>query len=148
MTALSLAGPEDLDRLMRLVADFHVEQEIALSDEARRAALVPLLEGSPHGVIYLMGPARAPIGYVAVSFGWSIRFGGMDGVIDEIYIRPGVRGRGIGSEVLLALPNALAKAGLKALHLEVARDNPRARKLYGKLGFAARDGHGLMSRRF
>ena len=148
MTALSLAGPDDLDRLMRLVADFHVEQEIALSDEARRAALVPLLEGSPHGVIYLMGPARAPIGYVAVSFGWSIQFGGMDGVVDEIYIRPGVRGRGIGSEVLLALPNALAKAGLKALHLEVARDNPRARKLYGKLGFAARDGHGLMSSRF
>jgi len=148
MTALSLAGPEDLDRLMRLVADFHVEQEIALSDEARRAALVPLLEGSPHGVIYLMGPARAPIGYVAVSFGWSIQFGGMDGVVDEIYIRPGVRGRGIGSEVLLALPKALAKAGLKALHLEVARDNPRARKLYEKLGFAARDGHGLMSRRF
>ena len=34
------------------------------SEAARRAALIPLLEGSPHGAAYLIGPARAPIGYV------------------------------------------------------------------------------------
>lgn len=148
MTALTIARPGDLERLMRMVADYHAEEGIAQSEETRRAALLPLLEGSPHGTIYVIGPARAPIGYVAVSFGWSIEFGGMDGFIDEIYIRPSVRGRGIGSDILLALPNALAKAGMRALHLEVAHDNPRARRLYEKLGFRAREGYGLMSRRF
>ncbi len=148
MTALTIAKPDDLDRMMRMVGDYHAEEGIEQSEETRRAALLPLLEGSPHGTIYLIGPARAPIGYVVVCFGWSIEFGGMDGFIDEIYIRPSVRGRGIGTEILAALPNALAKAGMKAIHLEVAEDNPRARKLYEKLGFRAREGYGLMSRRF
>ena len=146
MTALTLARPDNIDRLLRLVADFHLEEGITQDDETRRVALMPLLEGSPHGAIYLIGPGRAPIGYVILSFGWSVEFAGLDGMIDEIYIRPGVRGRGIGSEVLNSLPKALAGAGLKALHLEVGRDNERARKLYQKLKFTPRENYMLMSR--
>ncbi|WP_120501564.1 N-acetyltransferase [Roseovarius sp. EL26] len=147
MTALTLARPENIDRLLRLVTDFHLEEGIEQSEGTRHDALMPLLEGSPHGAIYLLGPSRAPIGYIIISFGWSVEFAGLDGMIDEIYIRPSVRGRGIGSEVLNALPKALAGAGLKALHLEVNRDNPRARKLYEKLRFAPRENYILMSRK-
>lgn len=148
MTALTLARPEDLERVARLVADFHLEEEIAQDEATRHAAILPLLEGSPHGAIYLIGPGRAPIGYVIVSFGWSVEFGGMDGFVDEIFIRPAVRGRGIGSEVLLNLPKALAGAGLRALHLEVDRDNVAARRLYEKLHFEPRERYMLMTRRF
>lgn len=146
MTALSLAKPEDLPRVTRLIADFHAEEGIAQDEATRDAAVLPLLEGSPHGAIYLIGPARAPIGYVIVSFGWSVEFGGLDGFLDEIYIRPAVRGRGIGTEVLVALPKALAGAGLRALHLEVDRENEKARKLYEKLRFEPRERYMLMSR--
>ncbi|WP_135505440.1 GNAT family N-acetyltransferase [Roseovarius aestuariivivens] len=146
MTKLTLAGPDDLDRVLRLVSDFHAEQNIAQDDAARRAALTPLLDGSPHGCIYLAGPARAPIGYVVISFGWSIEYGGLDAILDEIYIRSGVRGRGIGSEILASLPKALGAAGVKALHLEVDREDDRARTFYGKQRFAARERYLLMSR--
>lgn len=147
MTQLTLAKPDDLERVARMVGDFHAEEGIAQDDATRRGALLPLLEGSPHGAIYLAGPARAPIGYVVICFGWSVEFGGMDGFVDEIYIRPAVRGRGIGSEILMSLPKALAGAGLKALHLEVARDNERARKLYEKLHFVPRENYALMTRK-
>jgi len=146
MTALNLARPDDLDRITRLVGDFHTEQGITQDDATRRAAILPLLEGSPHGAVYLIGPARAPIGYVTVGFGWSIELGGMDGFLDEIYIRPGVRGRGIGSEIMLSLPKALAGAGLKALHLEVDREDASVRKLYEKLHFKPRERYILMTR--
>jgi len=148
MTALNIARTDDLDRVLRLITDHHAESGVEQDQEARRAAIMPLLEGSPHGVIYLIGPARAPIGYVAVSFGWSIKFGGMEGVIGEFYIRPGVRGRGIGTEVMHTLPRGLAKAGLKAMHLEIGPDNTGARRVYEKMGFQAREASGLMTRRF
>ena len=144
-TALSLARPDDLDRLLPLVAAFHDEAGIVQSDSTRRAALLPMLEGSPHGVTYLIGPGRAPIGYIVISFGWSVEFGGLDGYVDEFYIRPSVRGRGIGSEVMVSLPKALAGAGLKALHLEVRRDNDKVRALYRKLRFEPRDAYSLMT---
>lgn len=146
MTSITLAKPEDLDRVLKLVGDFHEEHGTPLEDEVRRTAVLPLLEGSPHGAIYLVGPARAPIGYITVCFGWSVELGGMDGFVDEIYIRPGVRGRGIGSEVLMSLPKALAGAGLKALHLEVDREDDKTVRLYKKLHFSPRSRYMLMTR--
>ncbi len=144
--ALRLARPEDLDRLMGLVTAFHTEAQIAQDADQRREALLPLLEGIPHGCIYLIGPGRAPLGYIILTFGWSVEFGGMDGFVDEIYIRPAVRGRGIATEVLLDLPKALAEAGLTALHLEVDRTNETAQKLYMRTGFKPRERYMLMSK--
>lgn len=144
--ALHLARPGDLDRLAALVAAFHAEAGIDQDPDARRGALLPLLDGIPQGCVYLIGPARAPLGYVIITFGWSVEFGGMDAAVDEIYIRPAVRGRGIAGEVLIALPMALAGAGLKALHLEVGRDNDAAIRLYARAGFRPREGYMLMSK--
>ncbi|MEX0350039.1 MAG: GNAT family N-acetyltransferase [Paracoccaceae bacterium] len=143
---LRLAQPEDLPRLMGLVAAFHAEMGIEQEEEQREAALLPLLEGIPHGCIYLIGPARAPLGYIILTFGWSVEFGGMDAFVDEIYIRPAVRRRGIASETLLELPKALATGGIKAVHLEVDREDAAAQKLYLRSGFRARDRYMLMSR--
>lgn len=148
MTALHLAKPGDFDRLDTLVAAFHAEAGLSSTAETRRAALTPLLDGSPHGAAYLIGPARAPIGYLVVCFGWSVEFGGLDGFLDELYLRPPVRGRGIAAEVLHALPKALAGAGLRALHLEVAKDNERVQRLYARAGFEPRPHYLLMTRTF
>lgn len=147
MTRLSLATPDDLERILPLVAAFHEEEGVVSDDTTRRAGLTPILEGSPHGCVYLAGPTRAPIGYVIISFGWSIEMGGLDGFVDEIYIRPGVRGRGIGTEILTSLPKTLASAGMKAIHLEVNRDNTNARRIYEKMHFQARETYMLMTRK-
>ncbi len=146
MSALRLATMEDLERLTVLVAGFHAEAGIAQDDETRRRALVPLLEGSPHGAIWMIGPRSAPVGYIAVSFGWSIEFGGLDAFLDEFYVRERVRGRGMGSEAMLALTRALAGQGITAMHLEVDAANDRARGLYQRIGFSARDRYHLMTR--
>jgi len=144
--SLHLARPEDLEKLLPLVQGFHGEEGIQSDDAQRRGALLPLLEGIPYGAIYLIGPTRAPIGYIIVTFTWSVEFGGLDGMIDEFFIRPAVRGRGIATEVLFALPRTLAEAGVRALHLEVDRDNDAALRLYNRARFTARDRYLLMSR--
>lgn len=145
--ALHLAKPADLDRLLALVAAFHGEEGLQTTDQARRDGIAPLLDGIPHGAAYLIGPSRAPIGYVIITFGWSVEFGGMDAFIDEIYVRPAIRGRGIASEVLITLPGALAQGGVKAMHLEVDRDNAVAQRLYTRAGFKPRERYFLMTKR-
>ncbi|MDJ0827140.1 MAG: GNAT family N-acetyltransferase [Rhodobacter sp.] len=143
--ALHLAGPDDLERLLPLVAAYHAFENIAQDEADRRAALAPLLDGSPHGAVWLIGPTRAPVGYVVVTFGWSVEMGGLDGFIDEFFIRDTVRGRGLGSEALAALQTNLKVAGVKALHLEVGTGNPRARRLYERHGFQLREQFRLMT---
>ena len=90
--ALHLATEADLDKLLPLVAGYHAFEGIDPGDDHRRDALAPLLQGSPLGAVWLIGPKRAPVGYIAVSFGWSIEMGGMDGFIDEFFIRETVPG--------------------------------------------------------
>lgn len=143
--ALHLAGPDDLGKLAPMVAAYHAFEGIKSDAEHIANALAPLLEGSPHGCAYLIGPRNAPIGYAVLTFGWSLEFGGLDGFVDELFIREGVRGRGIGTEALAALQRAMADAGLKALHLEVGQSNARAKAMYTRRGFRARDGFHLMS---
>jgi ribosomal protein S18 acetylase RimI-like enzyme len=145
--ALTLAGPEHLDPLLVLVAAFHAEEGITSTPERRRSGLIPLLDGIPHGCAYLIGPPRTPIGYVVITFTWSVEFGGLDGTIDEIYIRPGVRGRGIASEALVALPRALSGGGMRMIHLEVDKRNSAALKLYRRAGFVLNENYLFMSKR-
>ncbi|MEC8667252.1 MAG: GNAT family N-acetyltransferase [Pseudomonadota bacterium] len=147
MTALHLAGPEDLPRLLPLVAAFHEEFGLPLDDDHRIQALAPLLDGSPYGAVWLMGPSRAPIGYIILTFGWSVEFGGMDGFVDELYVRPAVRRRGIATEVLEQLPKTLAETGLRALHLEVREDDDQTVKMYRRQLFKPREGYMLMTRK-
>lgn len=136
---LHLATEADLERLLPMVAAYHAFEGIGSDDAHREAAIRPLLEGSPHGAIWLIGPKIAPVGYICVSFGWSLELGGLDGMIDELWVREKVRGRGMGSEALSALQKTLQAAGVRALSLEVAESNEKAVRIYARAGFQARD---------
>ena len=145
--SLHLATMDDLDQLEPMVAAYHDLQGIETTENFLRTSLRALLEGLPHGVAYLIGIRRAPVGYIVISFGYSVELGGIDGRIDEFYIRENVRGRGMGTDVVASLLPALGEHGVKALHLEVSPDNTRAQKIYARAGFRLRDDHCLMSKR-
>lgn len=137
--ALHLASPDDMARLLPMIEAFHESAVLTVDVAARTAAAKPLLEGSPHGAIWLIGPRAAPVGYIAITFGWSLSSGGLDGRVDEFFIRETVRGRGVGTEVLSALLTELEASGLTALHLDVPNGNERTGRLYKRLGFQTRD---------
>ena len=146
MTQIHLCTAGNAPALHALLDRFAEEYGLDTQPEARHAALAPLLDGSPYGMAYLLGPARAPVGYVVVTLGWSLELGGQEAFIDEIFIRPSVRGRGLAGEALLAIGRALGQAGVRAIHLEVLRDDPGHHRLYEKAGFRLRDRYCLMTR--
>lgn len=80
------------------------------------------------------------------AFTWSIEFGGMEAILDELWIRPAVRGRGMAGEALPALMQSRRDAGVMAMSLEAEAGSAAAR-LYARLGFAARENAAVMSRR-
>lgn len=133
-TAINLAGPADDDRLLSLMGRYHEEIGLTYDDAYRAAVTAPLLEGSPLGAVWLIGPARAPLGYVIVSFRWSVSLGGMIGWVEEVFIRPSVRSRGIGTEVLHTITVSLGQAGVRALQVRVD-DNTRLAGFCARVGF-------------
>lgn len=144
---LTTAGPEHLSRLLPMVEALHEETEVRSTDSKRRAALEPLLRGTPLGAVWLIGPKMSPVGYIAVGLGWSIEMGGPDAFVDEFYIREAVRGRGMGSQALDALGIELARRGVVAVHVEAEAESARSAGFYARRGYARRDRWFLMTRR-
>lgn len=144
---LRLAEPADLDLLQPLVRSYHAFENIPSSAAERTAALRRLLADPALGGIWLIYADGAPAGYIALCRGFSIEFNGFDAFVDEFYLIPELRGQGIGGEVLRAVKQQARQMDINALHLEVAADNRRARKLYAAAGFEAREKYRLMSAR-
>ena len=60
------------------------------------------------------------------------------GFVDVLGVDPGVRGRGLGTALLLDAFSRFAAAGLREAQLGVASDNPRALRLYERVGMTTR----------
>ncbi|MFO1070562.1 MAG: GNAT family N-acetyltransferase [Geminicoccaceae bacterium] len=147
MSGLSLrpVGPGDRDRLVGLARAFHAEDGHPL-DDGGEAALAALCAGEPFGRGWLAEADGAVVGYVVLSLGFSVEFGGRDGFVDDLYLVPPARGRGLGGALLERLVDEAQALGVRTLHLEVEPDNGRAEALYARHGFA-RSPRRLMSRR-
>ena len=101
-------------------------------DEARvRRALPALLESDRVGVIWLIDcPA---VGYLVITWGYSIEAGGTEALLDEVYLRS--RGQGLGRAALREALDDLRARGMPRIFLETERHNAAAREFYASLGF-------------
>ncbi len=148
MTNIRLADPDDFSKIDPLVAAYCDEFGLTLDGTAREAALMPLLQGSPMGVIYLIGPPSAPVGYAIVTFNWSIAHGGLQAILEQIFMRDKVRVRGMGRETLNKICVMLRENGVGSLSLSLPIQDVRLERFLSSVGFHRRDSHGLMSQNF
>jgi len=142
---LQRATPNHLAEILPLVADYHAFEHIDSSAQERASAVRRLLQDPGLGGIWRIEVDSQLAGYIALCRGFSIEFNGYDAFVDEFFLLPEFRGRGIGKGVLARIGSEARKLDINALHLEVARDNQAARKLYAAAGFVARDKYLLMS---
>jgi GNAT superfamily N-acetyltransferase len=142
---LQRATPYHLTEVLPLVAAYHTFEHIDSGARGRTSAVRRLLEDPRLGGIWLIEVDSRLAGYIALCRGFSIEFNGYDAFVDEFFLLREFRGRGVGKDVLAQIGNEARKLDVNALHLEVARDNRAARKLYSAAGFAARDKYLLMS---
>jgi len=142
---LRRANIEQLDLLEPLVAAYHAFENIRSNTAERSSALRQLLINERLGALWLIEVGTDLAGYIALCRGFSIEFNGFDAFVDEFFLLPEFRGQGIGKQVLSEVSVAARDLQINALHLEVARDNLPAQKLYSGHGFEARDKYLLMS---
>jgi ribosomal-protein-alanine N-acetyltransferase len=82
--------------------------------------------------MYLVAEAgRALVGYAGMMFA-----GGGQADVVTLAVNPARWGEGTGTALLMALVDEAARRGYEEVLLEVREDNPRARRLYLRHGFA------------
>jgi ribosomal protein S18 acetylase RimI-like enzyme len=138
-TPFTRAEPADADLLVPLMRDFYAHERMEFDEAVARRALGQLLGDERLGRVYLMRAGAETVGYLVLTFGFSLEFGGRDAFVDEIFVRDEWRGRGAGRRALELAARVCREAGVRALHLEVDHVNPRAQALYRAAGFKDHD---------
>ena len=139
------AVPEDAPQLLGLMREFYAFEHITFDESRARTALARLLDDATLGRVFLIEEDGERAGYVVVAFGYSLEFHGRDAFVDELFLRPSFRGRGLGREVLRFVEDHCRASGVTALHLEVERKNTAAQEFYRRIGFHDHDRY-LMTR--
>ena len=124
----------DMSLLVDLMQDFYREADYALDRAWAAAAFSALLNDSRQGGAWLAMEGELPVGYIVLTVRFSMEFGGLDGFVDDLFVRPPYRRRGIASDLLDTVAAEGERRGLLALHVETAANSPAA-MLYQKLGW-------------
>jgi ribosomal protein S18 acetylase RimI-like enzyme len=138
---LRIATGDDLALLVDFMRQFYAIDNYPFDAQIARWLLQQIVADSSLGRVWLIDYAEATIGYVVLTFGFSLEYRGRDAYIDELFLLDAYRGQGLGSHVLQCVLDACPALGIHALHLEVEHTNVVGQRLYHKHGFAGNDRH-------
>src|SRR5262245_55549754 len=125
----------DIDRLLELQAAYYREDGYPHKPEVAHRAWAALLQDPSLGEVHVAESAVEIVGYVVITFGYSLEYLGRDAFVDELYVAEPFRGRGLGRKALEVAEVACREASARALHLEVEPDKDRTMELYRRQGF-------------
>jgi len=134
-TTFKVVTHADIPQLLQFMREYYEFDHLAFDENVARTAVEGMIENDAFGRIWLILYADEAIGYLAITLGYSLEYGGRDAFVDEVYIRSSHRGQGIGTSALLFAEEQCRMLGVRALHLEVDRANTNAYRVYRKVGF-------------
>jgi ribosomal protein S18 acetylase RimI-like enzyme len=102
---------------------------------AERAA--PLIES---GELTVLLTADEAAGFASLRFRRSIYTGALDAYLEELYVVPERRGRGLGRALLEAAMRHAKERGAAHIELNTSESDLAARALYERTGFTNREG--------
>lgn len=129
------ATASDVPSLLGLMRAFYTEDGYPFSEPGARAAVIQLLENDRAGRVWIAAGDEAPLGYVVLTFGYSLEHHGVVAFVDELFVAADSRGRGLGTSGLALAEAECGVRGVRTLQLEVERDNVAAQELYRRSGF-------------
>lgn len=134
-TTFKAAQPSDIDILLTLMQEFYQVEHLEFDVAIARNALTDLLNNESLGAIWLIQDQGEAIGYIVLTFGYSLEFAGRDAFIDELYVRANYQGQGIGTKTIEFVEEVCRSRCIHTLHLEVDRKNTKAQRFYDRVGF-------------
>lgn len=136
MTTVRVAELADADLVGGLLFEFNEEFETAGPTAAEFGERFQRLLAMREVLVLLAEDGSAARGFAYATYRPSPYYDGPVGYLEELYVRPGVRGRGIGAELMAALLADAAARGAGEIHIGVDEIDDGARRFYERHGFS------------
>lgn len=122
----------DLTVLLVAYCDFY---RVAPGEQALRDLALALLEDPSQGVQLIARNADGDaVGFATVFWTWQTLSASRTGVMNDLYVTPGERGRGWADALIKACAECCAARSISTLVWQTALDNERAQAVYRRVG--------------
>jgi GNAT superfamily N-acetyltransferase len=124
----------DCDLSLPLLEAQYREHGIAMGGSRLRRAVRTLVGGK--GMVLLASERGTAVGIAVLSWNYELERGGAIAWLDELYVVPSRRGKGVGLALLRRALREARKEGCESVQLEVVKGHERAARLYVREGFS------------
>lgn len=135
MITFRLFEVRDIPVITSMMREFNAIDNYPFDEEQREHNLRMLIANPAYGKLWLIEMPEDVAGYTFLGYGFSFEFKGRDAFVDELFIVPAFRGKGIGKKAIDFIVEQAKLEGIKALHLEAEVHNKNALNLYRNKGF-------------
>src|SRR5215211_2455267 len=112
------ACPDDIPRLVLLMSEFYAESGYKLNAGRAEAAFGAILADERLGYIWLIDDGGKDAGYIVVTLKFGMEYGGFIACIDDLFVVPGSRNKGLSTAALLEVRDFCIKLGICAMTVE------------------------------
>jgi GNAT superfamily N-acetyltransferase len=132
------ATERDLEELCELLVQlFSLESDFRPDRERARRGLVALLARADAAVLVAEASTAQVLGMITVQSLISTAEGGAVGLVEDVVVHEGCRGRGVGALLVDAAQRWARRRGHLRLQLLADLDNAPARRFYAAMGWTA-----------
>jgi|SRR6516225_936436 GNAT superfamily N-acetyltransferase len=128
-------GPKDHATLLKFVCEYYRFDKIPFRRRALSQGLDALLRNPSQGRTWLMEYHKKPVGYAILTYNFDLEYGGVEGMLTDLYVAKRYRNQGIGSLALYEIEDYCRERGIRTIELQVLRHNKHAEMFYRKAGF-------------
>jgi GNAT superfamily N-acetyltransferase len=133
--SIASATVSDCSESARLLVQQLAEHRVDASAEQLSCVLEKIVADAARGFVLLAREKGRIVGIAYVATILSAEHCGLVAWLEELYVMPSDRSRGIGTALIAAIIERARKAGIVAIDLEIDARRSRAESLYRRLGF-------------
>lgn len=130
------AGVKQIPVILEMMEDFNSIYGYSFEKKISERNLNEFICNKSLGRLWIIDVDKNSVGYVVLSFGFSFEYRGKDAFIDEIFIKEEFRHMGIGTKTMEFIEIKAKEFQIRAIHMEVEKDNQKAKRLYLKQGYS------------
>ncbi len=137
----------EVPALVPLVADYWSFESIAGFDPARVATQLTRVLSEPGlGAGWVAFEEGVAVGYLLAVYVFSLEHSGLTAEIDELFVLPPQRGKGVGTELLAIAESEFVRRGCTNVSFQMSSTNDSARAFYRRHGYVERSGYELLDK--
>lgn len=135
VTKVTLASAEQAGAVGRLLHDFNAEFETPGPATEELSARFRILLVRDDVLVLFSGDPEAPTGFAFLTLRPTPYYDGPLAQLEELYVLPGLRGRGIGTALLTTAILRVRERGAAEVHINVDEVDADTRRFYERHGF-------------